>query len=524
MNEPAHFAARSDGQAVETDAESKPPVLEHSRAPERMAADKVRCEACPVLCQISPGKLGACDRYGNVDGRLTRLDTLHLVARPGTDLVAWQAAQDGGWDGSLVAAGAADAPVFVSGVGSGTTYPDYKPAPFIVASKHAGVDLVTVVTEGIFSYCSFKVKIDTDRYLGPEQATVRHRGEAVGHVSTIEYGSQFLALGGVHHLTGGSKKEGRVACELMMALGNRHPVELKIEGGASVVVAADKAPIVDGVEERRMRVGCGSATIGIFARQWFGHVDEVVVVDDHITGVLSEHQAGKFLDMAPSGIRVRGRKSTPGRYFQVANPGSGWGGTDISDPLAIVEDWDAKHGAHPGLRLLMVSTTGEDSAWFVLDDELVPRRADMPDAVRRVVARIGENCEPSLCSVLYVAGAGGSLRAGVTENPVALTRSIKSLLVNVTCGGAPVYVWPGGGITVMVDVARMPANSFGSVPTPAIVSPIEFTMRLDDYRALGGHLDRVRRLDDVLASGGWRVIGAEPGVPWPLRAAAGKDR
>ena len=66
-------------------------------------------------------------------------------------------------------------------------------------------------------------------------------------------------------------------------------------------------------------------------------------------------------------------------------------------------------------------------------------------------------------------------------------------------------MWPGGGITVMVDVAKMPANSFGSVPTPAIVSPIEFTMRLDDYRALGGHMDRVRRLDDVLAAGGWRV-------------------
>ena len=145
----------------------------------------------------------------------------------------------------------------------------------------------------------------------------------------------------------------------------------------------------------------------------------------------------------------------------------------------------------------------------------------MPAAVRRVVERIGENCEPSLCSVLYVAGAGGSLRAGVTENPVALTRSIKSLLVNVTCGGAPVYVWPGGGITVMVDVARMPANSFGSVPTPAIVSPIEFTMRLDDYRALGGHMDRVRRLDDVLAAGGWRVIGADAGVPWPLARAGG---
>ena len=329
----------------------------------------------------------------------------------------------------------------------------------------------------------------------------------------------------MHHLTGGSKKEGRIACEMMMALGNKQPVELQIEGGARVVVAADKAPIVDGVEEQRMRVGCGSATIGIFAQQWFGHVDEVVVVDDHITGVLSEHQAGKFLDMAPTGIRVRGRKSTPGRYFQVANPGHrlgrhrhhrsaldrrGVGRRSTARGRACACSWSRPPArTRPGSS----STT-----------TLVPRPAEMPAAVRRVVDRIGENCEPSLCSVLYVAGAGGSLRAGVTENPVALTRSIKSLLVNVTCGGAPVYVWPGGGITVMVDVAKMPANSFGSVPTPAIVSPIEFTMRLDDYRALGGHMDRVRRLDDVLAAGGWRVVDAEPGVPWPLRAPGGGRR
>jgi hypothetical protein len=211
--------------------------------------------------------------------------------------------------------------------------------------------------------------------------------------------------------------------------------------------------VVNGVPEKRMRVGCGSATIGIFARQWFGQVDEVVVVDDHITGVLTEHQAGKCLDMAPSGIRMRGRKSTPGRYFQVANPGTGWGGTDVTDPLAIVEGWDPRV-ARAGMRLLMVSTTGDDAEYFVLDDQLRPVKAPMPAPVRAVVERIGENCEPSLATVLFVAGAGGSLRAGVTENPVRLTRSIKDLLVHVSCGGAPAYVWPGGGITVMVDVAR----------------------------------------------------------------------
>ena len=64
---------------------------------------------------------------------------------------------------------------FVTGIGAGTTYPDYKPAPFIVSSRHGDVDMVTVVTEGIFSYCGVKVKIDTDRFVGPEQAAVRAR-------------------------------------------------------------------------------------------------------------------------------------------------------------------------------------------------------------------------------------------------------------------------------------------------------------------------------------------------------------
>ena len=50
--------------------------------------------------------------------------------------------------------------VFVTAIGAGTTYPDYKPAPFIVSSEIDGVDMVTVVTEGIFSYCGVKVKID----------------------------------------------------------------------------------------------------------------------------------------------------------------------------------------------------------------------------------------------------------------------------------------------------------------------------------------------------------------------------
>jgi len=508
---------------------SEPQVLDKSRPRnERMASDKVECNACPVLCQISPGKTGACDRYANASGVLVRVDPVVLLRRTlahgDAALVPFASRSEAATAEVQANPLAVQDEVFVTGIGSSTTYPDYKPAPFIVASQVAGVDMVTVVTEGIFSYCSLKLKIDTDRWLGPEQANVRCKGEVVGHVTTAEYGSQMLSLGGVHHLTGGSKKEGRITGEMMLALGNKQAVELSIDGGSQVVVQAGKPPIVNGVEEQRMRVGCGSATVGIFAKQFAVQADEVVVVDDHITGVLTQHQAGRCLDMRSSGIKIRGRKSTPGRYFQVANPGTGWGGTDLVDPLAIIEGWDADV-AWPGLRLLMVSTTGEHKAWFVLDDALVPQPAPMPAAVQTVVDRIGENCEPSLTTVLFLGGAGGSLRAGVTDNPVQLTRRIKQAMVNVTCGGAPAYVWPGGGITVMVDVMRMPDQSFGTVPTPAIVAPIEFSMRLADYRALGGHMEHVRSLDDALARGAWHSDGAptarrfEPlpaANPWPL--------
>jgi 6-hydroxynicotinate reductase len=511
---------------------AEPQVLERGRPrSERMAETKIECNACPVLCQITNGRTGACDRYANQDGVLIRVDPVVLLRRTldegGAKVVqfsgrvvqndappALDVSEVPDWSGDLLLSDE----VFVTGVGSSTTYPDYKPAPFIVSSKAKGVDMVTVVTEGIFSYCSLKVKIDTDRYLGPEQANVRCKGEVVGHVTTAEYGSQMLSLGGVHHLTGGSKKEGRITVDMMAALGNKKSVELSIDGGAQIVIQAGKAPIVNGVEEQRMRVGCGSATVGIFAKQLYGHADEVVVVDDHITGVLSEHQAGRCLDMRASGIVMRGRKSTPGRYFQVANPGTGWGGTSISDPLSVIEGWDPDV-AWPGLRLLMTSTTGEHAAWFVLDEQLVPREAPMPPAVQAVVDRIGENCEPSMTTVLFLGGAGGSLRAGVTENPVRLTRSIKDALVNVTCGGAPAYVWPGGGITVMVDVMRMPDHSFGTVPTPAIIAPIEFSMRLDDYAALGGHVNEVRGLEDVLRTGAWHNDGAPTRRQWVANAA-----
>ncbi len=488
-------------------------------------SEKIRCDACPVMCYIADGNSGACDRYANEGGQLIRVDPLTIVTRRAEDggAVVKFLDREREWTGDVVSAET----TFITAVGAGTTYPDYKPAPFIVSSDVDGVDMITVVTEGIFSYCGAKVKIDTDRHVGPERHLVRVEGEPIGHVTTAEYGSQMLSLGGVHHLTGGSKKEGRVTCAALLALCNGQAVEMHVDDGADLVLQAGKPPIVNDVEEDRMRVGCGSATVGMFASQWKGLVDEVVVVDDHITGVMSEHQAGKVIGWQPTGIKIKGRKSTPGRYFQVAEPGTGWGGTDLANPLAILGDFNPKI-ATPGQSLLMVSTTGDQFAYYELDETLSPVETDMPERLRPSIERIAENCEPALCSVVFMGGAGGSLRAGVTENPVKLTRSVKQLMTFVTCGGAPVYTWPGGGITVMVDVTRMPQDSFGYVPTPALVAPIEFTMRRQDYEQLGGHMDYVIPLEDAAAGMtgnqnghvliGQRRVSMAHDSPWPTRA------
>ncbi len=85
----------------------------------------VTCDACPVLCRIRPGLAGACDRYGNTAGRLTRLDPLIVLSRDPARVAI------GDWDGNPLAG----RDLVVTAIGAGTTYPDYKPAPSSSAAR-----------------------------------------------------------------------------------------------------------------------------------------------------------------------------------------------------------------------------------------------------------------------------------------------------------------------------------------------------------------------------------------------------
>src|SRR5260221_9068083 len=95
--------------------------------------DKIRCDACPVMCYIKPGAAGACDRYANHNGELVRVDphiVLERTVSHGGRLVPFQATRD--WDGKIVPASS----VFFTAIRARTTHPHYKPAPFIWSSQN----------------------------------------------------------------------------------------------------------------------------------------------------------------------------------------------------------------------------------------------------------------------------------------------------------------------------------------------------------------------------------------------------
>jgi NaMN:DMB phosphoribosyltransferase len=134
---------------------------------------------------------------------------------------------------------------------------------------------------------------------------------------------------------------------------------------------------------------------------------------------------------------------------------------------------------------------------FSLNEKGVFEPISLTEMAREAVAAIAETCQASRVSGIYVGGAGGSARAGVAKYPLRLTRAVHARKAVLTCGGAPVFILPGGGITFYVDVEQVKTGSFTWVPTPASVAPVEYTMKLDDYEAMGGHIQAVRPFSAV---------------------------
>jgi NAD-dependent dihydropyrimidine dehydrogenase PreA subunit len=433
-----------------------------------MRPDAIECDACPIKCRINAGYIGACHRYRNDDGTLVRITPLHdfqdvapIVGPDPKEIIR--------------------KPV-VTAIGSGTTYPDCKPAPRIIRENRQGIDVVTVVTEVPLSYSSIIVKIDTDIPIGKEGDRILVGKREVGMVETEQYGSKMLHIGGVNRLTG---QNGFVVARTVTDIANRKPVKLKIENGPRLTIQVGHTPVIDSEAASKMRVGCGSATMGLFAPLLVEAADEVIILDSHITGQMSRHVAGQYADAKTTGVRLKYPESTPGRYF--GDHGDGWGGTSITNPIDIIDSIDPDI-AWPGMTILITETTGQKGTMFELDESDRLRETPITEKARVALEAISNSCEPSRVSAIYTAGAGGSARGGVTRFPIKLTRAVHEAKAHLTVGGSPGYVLPGGGITFMVDVERVKEGSFYWTPTPATICPLEYTMELKDYEKMGGHV------------------------------------
>lgn len=443
---------------------------------EEQIPNTARCTHCPVSCTIPVGSTGACKRYTNVDGEIKRNRKLVVEAvtkEPNNTALPYKP--------------------LITAVGSGTTYPDCRPAPFIVQDSINGVDVVTVVTEAPLSYSGVKVKVDTNIHIGDEGAKVKRDGKVVGMVTTEEYGAKILTIGGANLLSNGNA--GFVVARTIVDLANGRSVTLKIENGSTIEVQQGEAPVIDGVKERLMRVGCGSATVGMFSRHLCKVVDEAIILDYHVIGLLSEHFAGEEVGMKYSGVIPCGVRSTRGRYF--GESGHGWGGTTIIDPTDAVKSVDMSI-AKPGYKVLVTETTGQKAALLEVQEDGSVKEASMSEEVINAVKLISDTCEESKVSVICTGGTGGSARAGVTNFPKKLTDAIHEDEIRMTVAGAPVFILPGGGINFMVDVGKMVPESTTWVPTPATVVPVEYTMTRDKYNELGGHVGHIISKEELL--------------------------
>lgn len=441
--------------------------------PASPAPSTVVCSSCPVQCRIPEGKTGACRRYENRQGSLIRNRDL-VLNNP-----AWSEPER-----------AITRPL-ITAVGAGTNYPCCRPAPFIVSAQKEGVDVVTVVTEAPLSYSGVTVKLDTNTYIGEEGDKVYRDGKVVGMVNIEEYGSKMIGIGGANRLTG---KDGFIVARTIVDLANGEEVTLSVNKTTKVSVQMGKAPVINGVQEKKMRIGCGSATVGLFAQLMKDSVDEVIVIDHHVIGLVSEHLAGADVGMSWSGVVPNANKSSRGRYF--GEHGDGIGGTTLKTPRDAIKGVDMSV-AKAGMKILVVNTTGEIFALFQVlpngDVEEIP----MDSGASAVVEAINQNCQESLTSVMFVGGTGGSARGGVCRAPLALTKAVHEDRAVLTIGGAPAYVLPGGGINFVVDASKVATKAFTYVPTPAAVAPIEYTMRKSDYEAMKGHTERIVELDSL---------------------------
>ncbi len=391
----------------------------------------------------------------------------------------------------------------MTGIGAGTRCLN-PPSPYVVLENVEGVDVVTSVTECHYLYAGINVKIDTGKYVGEEGSRVFYDGKEVGIVGKEEYGSKLLELGNVNAFTDG--KDGWKAARLVGEIANLEPVKLEVEGGSILEIQVGEKPTIDGELSERRPYGCG-ADLGIALGRLFlkelhekGIVNEGIVIDRGTTGRFGVPATDTNLDpwgkaILKSGIKLR--YVTPARRCLPHIGGKGWGCTPLQEGIDIILDYDP-YAIDPGYTILITEPSVDRIAFYEFTREKKFKEILLPPEVQQAMDKLRKECEPARVSAYFVAGAGGTSRGGVTKRPLRLSEAVLERKVRLTVGGAPTFVFTGGGINFMVDVEEIKPGAFFWTPAPAVVAPLEFTMRLEDYKRIGGYMENVRRLAETL--------------------------
>ncbi len=456
--------------------------------------DAVLCINCPVGCQIKPSKIGECRTYTNRDGKIvttipvTPFESVKEIVGEDCDEVIRRP--------------------LITGIGAG-----FRGGlnPLMVKGKVRGIDVVTCVSEAHFGFSGVVVKIDCDKYVGEEGADVYHEGTKVGMVTHQLYGGMTLYIGGNNVL---NDKNGWVAAKLGAAIANREKVEINVKSGARLEMQVGEKPVVNGKVAERRRWACGSSAAAFLYTEILpGLVDEVIVIDRHLGGQFGafeeeetvygsltreEERKSKFGRLTKSGIRLSSC-SPIGLWRYPGTGGPGWGMTKIQSPLEMIESFDPRK-LKPGFTLLITEPDADRTAYFVFTREGKFEETKAPKQLKDAIEVYKASCEPARVSAFFMPCASGSARTAVVprRHALRLNEAIQARKASVTVGGAPTFVMAGGGVPLMVDVERVKAGSFHWTNHPAMVAPLEWTIKLEDFIKIGGLVERLRPLSEVL--------------------------
>ena len=217
-------------------SENSRPRPDRIRAPRFSSFAKEKEAACltttpsvamPAPCSATSSPDGRARATATAidDGQLVRIDP-HVVldrALSRGDSVVPFLDRDREWDGNIVSG----PETFVTAIGAGTTYPDYKPAPFIISSEVAGRRYGHGRDRRHFQLLR---RESEDRHRPPPRPRAQHRARARESPSDTSRPASMVRRcfrwAGFGISPEEAASEGTVTCETLLNLCNGKPVEL----------------------------------------------------------------------------------------------------------------------------------------------------------------------------------------------------------------------------------------------------------------------------------------------------------